>query len=569
MNRQSGPVISRRTMLKSGAAAGAMSLVPGVGGAVSARGRMQSATPVAGGTLTYGSGNLPQPVINPLNSISTNQNVLVEAMFLRLVYGRTWGDGVNPDLESNIIELGVAETMTEIEPDRVWEFTLRENVRWHDGQPVTADDVIFGIWLYLNKDAKATNVTPIYGLKGEDTLKENGGGSLTPPYDITVEGATKVGDNAVRIELEEPIPNYWVDWSVGYWPMPLHIFGEMPLEQIFLEPYATMPVGSGPFKAAKFVEGQYMELEANDDFYLGRPLLDRFIVRFGDADTLTAALEAQEIDGASVSSGPVYDRLVSLPYLVGNPVPATLPLGFATNFERWPDIAPTLNKAIMHAIDVPTLNEQLFSGTLRPSNYLFGHVVGLETPPDGYPTYEYDPEKAQALLSEVGWDASQKLEWIMWSPPSPSQDAMQAMLAAVGINAEYRVIDVATVVDELYREGNYDLVFADFGSAQSMEDNWDYIKCGYNFDEGGYNYARYCNEEVDALWQQALDTTDAADRKALWDQISLIFAEEPPQATLWRSSVTYVWNRRVQGAYPYQYQLPFRAPFERIWISQE
>ena len=60
---------------------------------------------------------------------------------------------MNPQA-SGPIDLAVAEKMTEVEKDRVWEFELRKNVKWHDGQPVTADDVIFGVWLALNKDAK-------------------------------------------------------------------------------------------------------------------------------------------------------------------------------------------------------------------------------------------------------------------------------------------------------------------------------------------------------------------------------------------------------------------------------
>jgi peptide/nickel transport system substrate-binding protein len=554
-------------MLKLAGLAGTAPVVTGgLGGP--GRAAAQGATPVRGGILTYGNAKPAQNVINPLNTIGTGQNVLIEALFLRLVYGRQWGDGINPDPNTTEIELAVAETMTEIETDRVWEFTLRQNVLWHDGQSVTADDLIFGIWWALNKDAKSSSGTPPAGIKGGAKLLAEGGGSLTPPYNIAVEGATKLGDYAVRIELERATPNYWVNWGVGYWPMPRHIFAEMPLDQLYAEPYATMPVGNGPFKAVKFVDGQYMEFAANEDFYLGRPHVDSYVVRFGDADTLSAALEAQEIDGTSVSAGPVYDRLTELPYIVGNPVPSTLPIGFAVNCERFPEQAATLNKAMMHAIDVPTLNEQLNSGTLRPSNYLFEHVVGLEEPPDGFPSYEYDPERAMALLQEISWDTNRELEWIMWGQPAAATDAMQAMLGAVGIKAAYKIIDVATVIDELYRNGNYDIVHANFQGDQNMEFNWRNIKCGFNYDQGGFNYARYCNEEADALWQQGLDAVDAAERKEFFDQVSLLLGEKPPQGTLWRGSVAYVWNQRVQGAYPYQYQIPVRPAFERVWLSE-
>ncbi len=460
------------------------------------------------------------------------------------------------------MDLGVAEKMTEVEKDRIWEFELRKNVKWHDGKPVTADDVIYGIWLSLNKDAKATNETPVVALKGGDKLKTQGGTT------VEVEGATKLSDTAVRIELTQAIPNYWINWGVGYWPMPKHIFGTMPLDKLFDEPYATMPVGNGPFKATKYVDGQYMEMAANEDFHLGRPLLDKFIVRFGDADTLTAAMEAQEIDGVSVTPGPTYDRLVGLPYIAGNPVPRDHPDGFVINYERFPQQAAALNKAIMYAIDIPTLNKQLYSNTLRPSNYLFQHVVGLEQPPSGYPQYTYDPEKAKAILKQANWDGSKELSWQLTAKPTPAQDAMQAMLAAVGIKTKYTIIDPAVVIEQLYTKANFDIVYSNFGADQNMEQNWKYIKCGWGYDTGGFNYARYCNPSVDMLWQQGLAETDAAKRKGLYDQMTTKLADMPPQATLSRASILYVWNKRVQGAYPYQYRLPVRPALERVWIKK-
>jgi peptide/nickel transport system substrate-binding protein len=329
-----------------------------------------------------------------------------------------------------------------------------------------------------------------------------------------------------------------------------------------------MPIGNGPFKATKYVDGQYMEMEANADFYLGRPNVDKFVVRFGDADTLAAAMEAQEIDGTSVAAGPVLDRLAGLPYIASNPVLAPHPNGFAVNREAIGAQSAALTKAISYAIDVNTLNKQLNSGTLIPSNYLFEHVVGLEQPPAGFTKYSYDPEKAKAILKEAGWNNAKELRWIMWGKPAAQQDAMQAMLAAVGINAKYSIIDVATVTDQLYRQGNYDIVFSNFGADQDMETNWKYIKTKWFYDDGGFNYTRYANAEVDALWAQALAETDAAKRKALFDQVSLKLSADPPQATLWRGAISYVWNKRVKGAYPYQYRLPVRPALEKVYIQK-
>ena len=135
------PVVTRRTLLKT--AAGATAAL-GVAGATTHAsvaapvGRhqtgaaFQSATPVTGGTFTYGGSKPAVNIINPLNTIGSGQNVLIEAMFLRLVYGIEWGPDVNPQ-SSGPIDLAVAETMTEVEKDRIWDFKIRKNVLWHDG----------------------------------------------------------------------------------------------------------------------------------------------------------------------------------------------------------------------------------------------------------------------------------------------------------------------------------------------------------------------------------------------------------------------------------------------------
>jgi peptide/nickel transport system substrate-binding protein len=348
--------------------------------------------------------------------------------------------------------------------------------------------------------------------------------------------------------------------------MPKHIFGQMPFSKLFDPPYNTMPVGNGPFKAVKYVEGQYIQMAANPDFYLGKPKTDNYIVRFGDGNTLAAEMEAQEIDGMGAGAGPVYDHLTGLPYVVGNPVPNTIPVGFSVNYKTVPNPG-MVTQAISYAIDVDTYNKQLGSNTLVPSNYLFQHIVGFETPPDGFRKLEYNPDKAKAILQQIKWDSSKALRSVKWSPPTPGDDALHAMLAAVGIKTQYKQIDVATIYDQLYRGNDWEVCWANMSGDQDLQSVWKYIKCGWNYDQGGFNFEKYCNQEVDTLWQQGLNETDAAKRKQVFDQISLKLQDASPEAVVWRPSVTYVWNKRVKGAYPYQYRLPVRPALEKVHIQ--
>src|SRR6478735_4815348 len=151
---------NRRSAIKAAGAAGVIVTLTETARHGSAFALRHAETPFEGGTLTYRNSKPSFNIINPLNTVGTGQNVLIEALFLRLVYGQQWGDGINP-AGSGDLELAVAKSVKEIEANRVWEFELRENVLWHDGNPVTVDDVIFGIWLSLNKDAKTTSETPV------------------------------------------------------------------------------------------------------------------------------------------------------------------------------------------------------------------------------------------------------------------------------------------------------------------------------------------------------------------------------------------------------------------------
>jgi len=146
---------------------------------------------------------------------------------------------------------------------------------------------------------------------------------------------------------------------------------------------------------------------------------------------------------------------------------------------------------------------------------------------------------------------------------------MQAMLAAVGINTTYRIVDPAAWSQVTLADMDYDIMFRNFGGDQHGGNNHLYFQCGLTWENGGFNQSGYCNEEVDSLWAEADAESDPARIKELFDQITLLLQEDPPLATLWRSSVGYGWNERVQGAYPIQGRLPVRSAWERVWIQQD
>lgn len=484
-------------------------------------------------------------------------------MFLRLVYGNTWTEGMVPPTNSPI-ELGVAETMTEIEKNRVWEFTLREKVRWHDGKPVTADDLIFGAWMSLNRKLPVEISAPKpNGVLGAAKLLDEGSDT------IGVEGITKLGERAVRIELERATPGYWTQFYNAFYPMPLHALGEKPASA-FEAPFATMPLGNGAFKPVRYVDEQYIELEANEDFYLGRPYVDRLFFRvFPSGAGTWLALEAGEVDGFFAGiPDENYRRYTQLPFVEGVLMPMASPHGFKFNAARFPKEYADLHKASLFAIDAEFLNTTYYGGALNLHNYNFRHSYGLETPPQGYPTYMHSPEKAREILTKINWDTNRVLDWLVWYEPWEFHEAIAAMLAEAGIKTQFVRVDGAAVTKALYEESTFDFIYTSSYGGSDMRQMWAQFRCGATTLNGGSNNNGYCNSELDALWEQAILETDEAKRKESFDKISLMMGENPPMATWMSPNVAHVWNRRVRGAYPFHHFLPVRAALERVWIAK-
>jgi peptide/nickel transport system substrate-binding protein len=485
----------------------------------------------------------------------------IDSMFLRLVYGYSWSEGMTPSLNTPL-ELGVAETMTEIETDRVWEFTLRQNVRWHDGQPVTADDVIFGAWMSLNRNLPVEVSAPKpNAVLGAARLQDEGSDT------VGVEGITKLGDYAIRVELERPTPGYWQQWYNAFYPMPLHVLGENPA-MAFEEPYAFQPLGNGAFKPVSYVQDQFLELEANEDFYLGRPHIDRLIFRMLAPDARWLALEAQEVDGFFAGiPDENYRRFTQLDFVEGIMMPLASPHGFKINAARFPDQYAELHKALLYAIDAQFLSDTYYGGALNLHNYNFIHSYGLETPPDGYPSYSYNPDRAREILAEIDWDSSRVLDWLAWYEPFEFHEAIAAMLADVGIQTQFVRVEGAAVSKALYEDSDFDFIYTSSYGGSDMRQMWNQFRCGATTLNGGSNNNGYCNPELDALWEQALVAPDEAAYRAQFNQIALMMGENPPMATWMSPNVAHVWNRRVRGAYPFNHFLPVRPALERVWLA--
>jgi peptide/nickel transport system substrate-binding protein len=263
-------------------------------------------------------------------------------------------------------------------------FRLRDDVRWHDGQPVTAEDVKFTFDLAKTEEAASL---------------------LGSAYLTMIRSATVVDPRTVRFDFVEPhsqpLEAFW--WA----PVPRHMLEGVAPAELAQAPFNRQPVGSGPFRFVSWEAGQALTLEANPDFpeaLGGRPYLDRVVFRVVQEATtrltelLTGAVdvnysvlpdEARQVEG---------QRGVELTHFAGREF-----LYVGMNNERAPFDDPRVRLAVSHAIDRQGLIDAVLLGYGEPAAGMIPPWHPLNPGADAIP---HDVEAARRLLAEAGWEDS-------------------------------------------------------------------------------------------------------------------------------------------------------------------
>lgn len=317
-------------------------------------------------------------------------------------------------------------------------FTLRKNVKWHDGEPFTAADVLFTFLIIGHPDSLWTTpdilATMVVGFKEywEGTTEEITG--ITTPDDFTV-----------VFELTQPYRRPFLSAIGSYTMNPQHLLSEKPLDELLPEEGLCKTewaletgIGTGPFKVANYVPDQYIDFDRNPDYYRGEIKLDKIIyTAYTDGQAQAAALESGECHVGSIPATE-YTRFQEMDHvdIVLNPGLANSAFFFNTN-----TIDQKVRQAMWWALDLPAIVETFWQGATTVPQAIFeygSYGVGPDVP-----QYSYDPEKAKALLEEAGWDGSRTLRFMVESI-DPNNEALYSLVLGywkeIGINVEYQVV---------------------------------------------------------------------------------------------------------------------------------
>jgi len=434
--------------------------------------------------------------------LTTEEYFLPLNLYDRLVEAVTTGP-----LKSEL-QPGLAEKWDVSADGLKYTFYLRKGVKFHSGDVLTADDVIFTFDRMLDPATKALNTDFLDMIAG---AKERMDGKAT-----SVSGLKKIDDYTVEITLAAPFAPFLANLATPAGS----IYSKAATTKAGKD-FGTKPVGTGPFKLDSWTPDSELVLSAFDDYFRGRPKFDKLIMKIvpepqtmalmfkkGDLDVFDLDFARSQIP--EFKKDPQWkDRIVSGPR-VGT-------YYMSINQAIKPFDNPKVREAIMYAIDRQTLIDKLYYGTGIPAKGIL--APGLAGYNPDLPGFKYDPEKAKALLKEAGYPDGFEMT-LNQTTDSPTtlkmNEAVQAMLAQVGIKAEIKQMDSAAW-SGTRKEGKLGSYTSSWSADYNDPDNFIYtFFAPRNSVARSWNYQ---NKAVQDQLEKARTMTDMAARYKLYQEI--------------------------------------------------
>lgn len=490
-----------------------------------------AAKPKTGAVLQLGRRSEINPLWNPLKSAGG------EVQIFDLIFNRL----IAPD-DKWVMRPDLAETF-EVSPDgKVYTFNLRKNVKWTDGRPFSARDVVFTYRLNLTKAAGSRQAPRLLQIKGGRDFF--GGNSKEIP------GLEMPDEYTIRITLEQPNVS-WVYQLTHSSPilfiLPEHILKDVDPARLDNHPFTQKPdVSTGPYQYVQFVADQFVEFKANPSYFKGAPKIEKVFVRLAEPPTQLAQLERGELDVLYKLPAKDAERLKGNQSLNIVTLQGLGVFQIAWNNERFPD--KRVRQAFMYAIDRESLIKVVLRGEGR---LVHSTVIGPEWAnyPDLNP-YKYDPARAKDLLKAANWDSNRKVN-LTWSKGFQDIELaapiVQQQLKEVGFNLDLAPLDSPAYIKKVVTEPDYDMAWFSGGIyALDPDISSAYYECA-NWTPRGANTTHYCNKELDQLFAQGRTTTDVNKRKETYQSVAKILNEDIPTVFWWSENIIYGVNKRIKG----------------------
>ena len=502
--------------------------------------------PAYGGTYVEGVAGVPQ-YLNPVIAATDVDQDVARLAFSGLTrYDRT--GAIVPDLASAF----------HTESDgRIWTFDIREDAMWHDGQPVTADDVVFTVKL----------------------LQDRG---YVGPYSDAFRGVTvdRVSARTVRFTLPDVYGPFADSTTVPL--LPSHLLGNVPYVELSRQPFNASPIGTGPFRVTE-VDARQIVLLRNEDFYRtrparSRPYLDKVILRFyPDQTDALLALSRGEVDGVGGLSSQDGARARSLKSAVLYSLPTDNFVSLFLNVrpEKVVFRDRAVRQAIATAIDRGRVLQLAEDGR--------GTVADEFVPSSSWAyvkdvtKYMYSVQDAAALLDAADWKdhdgdgirdkGGQKLAFTISTSDEPARLAaatqIQRDLNAVGMSVSVNSMPFGELVDGVARQRTFDALLVEIAVSGDPDPYTFFHSTEVN--DPGHNFSGFSTLPIDRNLEAARRTFDEAARRDLYAPVFQAISKEVPVVFLYFSDYLYAQSAQVQG----QRIAPLTDPRERFWNVED
>lgn len=513
-----------------------------------------------GGTFVEGMAGQPK-LINPILS-QTND---VDRDLVRLVFS-----GLLTYDRERILVGDLAERWELSEDEKTYTVYLRDNLKWHDGEALTADDVVFTYQLIQDPGFPGT--------LGDDW------------QDVTIE---KIDDKTIKFTLTDVFAPFLVNLTTGI--LPQHLLADVQPAEIDAIDFNTQPIGSGPFQISKFklsTDGviNSIELKKFDDYYGAKPNLETIVFKFyPDFQQLYSAYQNKEVMSIArvlIADWPqVSNTITDVQYY-------DIPLGQYTAVFINQDGKsllrdPYIKEALAYTIDRPRILTEVIHDkgriidTAIPEGFM-GHnpdIVNI-TP---------DLEKARALLEAGKWSDvdgdglrekdNERLRFELITSDNPdfmlAARIIQENALEIGIDLEVNTYQIGNLENEFIKGRNYDLLL--FGENLGADPDPYVFWHSSQINDPGLNLANYVNVEVDRYLEAGRKSNDIDTRIHSYLPFQQVIFDDKPALFLYQPYHIYAVNQAVQGinignisnpADRFLYINEWYLNTERVWKSE-
>ena len=465
---------------------------------------------------------------------------------------------VDRDTDAVTIHPDVATSWEISEDGLTYTFHLRDDVRFHDGEQLTAEDVKFSLEMFFHPDTGASHGRT----SGIDQMV--GAAEFESGEADNIVGIKVLDDFTVELNLVRPRSSVLSNIAAfNIWPS--HLIKGTPFAELENTEYSVRnPIGSGPFTMGEYEPDQFYILEANEDYYAGRPYLDRIIFRLGlGGATAFAALENGEVHMAGRVTAVEYERYKDDPNIVllGGRLGGGMTVWPNHNRPEFQDAR--VRQALLHALDREAMAEAYY-GELADVLHL--RLTNPEFVSPDITKYEYNPDRARELLAEAGWDSDKEISFVTYYQDDQNKRihaAMQQFWADVGVKVDLVYLDGPSWVARVYDNDDFDLSYGCCGWF-----NPDQLRLSLGCDRNwpaGRNVGHYCNEEFDQLSEGAMSEPDPAKRKEmLYKATEIITAEAGEIPVFWPTRFSAFSADVCNNVYR-QLDEPFAERYPATW----